>query len=291
MRHLPPLASLLALEAVLKTGSVTGAAQRLGRTHGAVSKQLHQLQDLAGIPLFARHGTGIALTADGERFAGAVGSGLDTIGAAWDRLTGKSGDRPVILAASATLAMRWVVPRLARFAQEFPGIEVQLTLAGPQDTPEMIGTPDLVISWDRMIEGSPPPPGSRVLGDSEIGFYAAPDYPVALRRSVAVFETRLLRRMSEAHWRDWPARKGLVFETAHDIAYAHTYLCIAAATSGLGAVITNRLLVESELEAGRLVAPLGTVVFKDGLIVMPGPDRSAGLPRAARTLMDWLAET
>ena len=65
MENLPPLTSLVALDALYRTGSVTKAASLLGRTHGAVSKQLHLLQDHAGVSLLERQGTGLTLTRKG----------------------------------------------------------------------------------------------------------------------------------------------------------------------------------------------------------------------------------
>ena len=69
MRDLPPLSTLKAFDAVARLGSVTRAAEELGRTHGAVSKQLRALQDHLGAPLFDRIGTGVALNARGRALA------------------------------------------------------------------------------------------------------------------------------------------------------------------------------------------------------------------------------
>lgn len=57
--RLPPLAALRAFEAVARLGSVSRAAEELGRTHGAVSKQLQALRIDAGAPLFDKVGTGL----------------------------------------------------------------------------------------------------------------------------------------------------------------------------------------------------------------------------------------
>ncbi|MEK1901680.1 MAG: LysR family transcriptional regulator, partial [Rhizobium sp.] len=55
-RNLPPLSYLRAFEATARLGSVTRAADELGRTHGAVSKQLQLLQEQLGIPVFEKSG-------------------------------------------------------------------------------------------------------------------------------------------------------------------------------------------------------------------------------------------
>lgn len=86
-RHLPPLGSLKAFEAVARLGSVTKAADAMGRTHGAVSRQLRQLQDALGAPLFDKDGVGIRLNADGRAFLQDVTPALDQLEAAFQALS------------------------------------------------------------------------------------------------------------------------------------------------------------------------------------------------------------
>ena len=57
------------LVAVVETGSVTGAAQRLGVTQSAVSHLLDKLRAITGDPLFVKCGRGIVATARAEELA------------------------------------------------------------------------------------------------------------------------------------------------------------------------------------------------------------------------------
>ena len=52
--------------AITDAGSVTGGAERIGRSQSAASLQIRQLEDVVGQPLFRRHGRGVSLTAAGE---------------------------------------------------------------------------------------------------------------------------------------------------------------------------------------------------------------------------------
>ena len=54
------------LLAVLETGSITAAAERLGVTQSAVSHLLDKLRAIAGDPLFVKRGRGIVPTARAE---------------------------------------------------------------------------------------------------------------------------------------------------------------------------------------------------------------------------------
>src|SRR3954464_3544749 len=82
-RQLPPLSSLRAFEAVARLGSVSRAADELGRTHGTVSKQLRALHGHAGVPLFDKVGTGLKANAAGQTLAAAVGEALDRLAGAY----------------------------------------------------------------------------------------------------------------------------------------------------------------------------------------------------------------
>ena len=58
--------------AVLETGSVTAAADRLGVTQSAVSHALERLREVLGDPLFVKSGRGIAATTRAEALAAPV---------------------------------------------------------------------------------------------------------------------------------------------------------------------------------------------------------------------------
>jgi DNA-binding transcriptional LysR family regulator len=53
--------------AIQEAGSVTGGAERIGRSQSATSLQIRQLEEVVGQPLFRRHGRGVSLTLAGEK--------------------------------------------------------------------------------------------------------------------------------------------------------------------------------------------------------------------------------
>lgn len=69
MNDMPHLNSdhLRTFLAILEAGSVTGGAERIGRSQSATSLQIRQLEDVVGQPLFRRHGRGVSLTVVGEK--------------------------------------------------------------------------------------------------------------------------------------------------------------------------------------------------------------------------------
>ena len=105
MRRLPPLTALPAFEATARLGSVRAAAEELGRTPGAVSKQLRHLAEDLGTALFEREGTGLQLTEEGARLLRVTGRSLDALDEEAQRLRMQAGGRAIEVALSATFAI------------------------------------------------------------------------------------------------------------------------------------------------------------------------------------------
>jgi DNA-binding transcriptional LysR family regulator len=90
---MPPLAGLLAFEAVLRHGSMTLAGDELGLTLSAVSHRIRALEDLFGVALFERLNPGLRLTEAGARLAQELSPLLGTLAGMRRRIAGRSGQR------------------------------------------------------------------------------------------------------------------------------------------------------------------------------------------------------
>lgn len=111
-----------------RSGSFSAAAETLGYTQSAVSRQVAALEAFARAPLFERHARGVRPTAAGEvliRHAGAV---LDGIAAATNELAGLSDRLEGRLAVGAfpTAAASLVPAAIARLTRTNPGLRVRL---------------------------------------------------------------------------------------------------------------------------------------------------------------------
>src|SRR6478752_1865965 len=124
-RRLPPLSALRPFEAAARLESFSRAAEELHLTHGAVSHQVRALEEHLGTPLFARHGKRVTLTAAGRTFAERVRAALDEIAQAADNLRARRDDR-LTVSVLPSFASRWLMPRLIRFMDANPGIEVNV---------------------------------------------------------------------------------------------------------------------------------------------------------------------
>ena len=289
MPSLPPLTSLLALDALYRTGSVTGAAAHLGRTHGAVSKQLHQLQDHAGQPLFEKRGSGIELTAEGRAFALVVADKLEDLRKAYGVLQSQSGPRRVSIKVSSTFARIWAIPIVARFNLDHPDIEIQISLTIPQNSHEQDGAVDLVLSWDRLTSPMVAHPNATTLGDVHIGPVLSPTVSHQLDSQAFAFKTRINRRGSEDGWLRWSELTGIALSYDQEISFELAGLAFEAAERGMGVALAPKFLIEKELKSGTLLAPAGFYCFREGLIVRPSSERPTP-SRHAQIFLDWLSE-
>lgn len=291
-RLLPPLNAVRAFEAAARCGSFKDAAEELGVTHGAISRQVHLLEEWLGAPvLFRRLARGVALTDEGEALLASVGGALDGIAAAARQHRERHGGkvvRPLRVNALATFSLRWLLPRLTRFRDAHPDITVQLTTANePVDA--------LAEAYDVVIRGGP---------DTFHGFVSR---LLVHERRLPVCSPSQLQRLPLATvsdlaghtlihvstmprlWRDWLTTAGHAdLAPAGTLTLDHFYLAIQAAVDGLGVAMGPTALVGDDLAAGRLVTPFAEVS-------LPARSYFAYLPQSERTnpsaevFCDWLA--
>ena len=284
--RLPPLQTLRAFEAVVRLGSVSRAADELGRTHGAVSKQLRTLREGVGLPLFDKVGTGLRANAVGRELAAAIAAALGALSRRYGEVVREARSPKVQVACSATFAMGWLVPQLPGFARAHPDVRIQLSMTsarGMRDEHEA----DLVVLWDR--SAFPPADQARAirLADSRFGVVAAPDYPFRLTDGRLAAPRRILHDHTARAWDHWSAITAIRVEAPESISFPHTHLCLGAAIAGMGLAVAERRLAAADLDAGRLVAVTGFSEFTDGFAAIPR--RSKAMSAETRLFVDWLS--
>lgn len=288
-RPLPPLSALRAFEAVARLGSVSRAAEELGRTHGAVSKHLRALQDHAGVTLFEKVGTGLRANAAGAALAEAAGEALDRLSGAYGEVIRNARAPTLQVACSVTFAMGWLAPRLADFATLAPDVRLRLTMTSAREMRDERDA-DLVILWDR--SAYPPAEQARAirLADTRFGLVAAPDYRVeAAGGGLFRAPRRIVHDHTRRAWDRWSELSGLTLEADDTLSFPHTHLCLGAAVAGMGVAIAEQRLAAADLAAGRLAAPAGFTAFPDGFAALP--HRTRPMSPHARRFVDWLSES
>src|SRR5262245_55256743 len=237
-RTLPPLNAVRAFEAAARLGSFKEAAMELGVTHGAISQQVRLLEDWLGAPaLFWRSTRRITLTPSGTALLEEIGPALGRISSAVQRHRATRGEVPAAVLrvnALATFSMRWLLPRLSRFREARPDIEVRLTTSNdPLDA--------LADAFDVVIRGGP----DSFHGFTSRLFLSERRLPVCSPALVAKLPLKAISDLAQHTllnvtsmprlWHDWLAQAGQPRVTpAATLTFDHFFLTIQAAIDGLG---------------------------------------------------------
>jgi len=271
-RRLPPLNSLRAFEAASRHASFTRAAQELFVSQGAISRHVAALETWLKVQLFSRHARGIELTPKGALFFRVVRGALDQIEYGARQLQQKPDDKTLRLKVPPTFAIRWLVPRLARFHAFKPDLDVQITTS---HQPVNFNRDDV----DACIHSDTQPLADaycrRLFGELLMPVCN----PSVLQRGPPLRKPRDLAQhvlvCSLHRPRDWPtwldAARVVGVDGNNGIKVENSALAYQAAIDGLGVVIAQRSFVEDDLKSGRLVAPFTLQVPGDGAYYLGYP--------------------
>src|SRR5882672_8902225 len=125
---LPDLDLLAGFEAAARHLSFTKAGEELYLTQSAVSRQMKELEDQLGLPLFQRRHRALSLTDAGQQYYAVAAQVITTMRAATERLRAQAGKRrPLSVTTTASFAALWLIPRLAGFTRAHPGVDVRIT--------------------------------------------------------------------------------------------------------------------------------------------------------------------
>jgi LysR family glycine cleavage system transcriptional activator len=259
-RRLPPLNSLRAFEVVSRHGSFRAAAEELHVTAAAVSQQVKSLEDHLGRKLLRRHTGGYSLTADAL-------AGLQDLRDAFEQLSSavtkmdSAGQRVLTVSAVPELAAEWLVPRLQRFREQYPNIDVLLHAS--QELVDLNHSKvDLGIRY-----GAGSYPGltsERLFLDEIFPVYsprmlkgrAALKRPSDLRGKPLIHNDWTPDRGQWPGWTEWVRAAGVTgVDVVKGLRFSDGALAIQAAVGGQGVALGNKALVLDHLAAGRLVRP------------------------------------
>src|SRR5688572_13209051 len=123
---LPPLNALRAFEAAARHANFARAALELNVTPGALSHQVRGLERLLGVVLFERQARGVRLTAAGRTLYPGLVSAFALIRDAVGALRTGMHSHVLVVSTPPGFTSKWLAPRLYRFAQSHPDIELRI---------------------------------------------------------------------------------------------------------------------------------------------------------------------
>ena len=125
--ELPRLDLLRSFEAAARTLSFTLAADELYLTQSAVSRQIQQIEQGLGVPLFVRQHRALALTEAGRVMQRAVIDCLERLRDATALVRSATALRQVSITTTPGFASIWLIPRLAKFTASHPQVDVRIS--------------------------------------------------------------------------------------------------------------------------------------------------------------------
>jgi LysR family glycine cleavage system transcriptional activator len=250
MAVFPSLPALRVFAAAGRHLSFTKAAAELNVTPAAVSHQIRALEEQLGIALFDRSTRSLDLTAAGRRLLPPATEAFELLARALADV--RRGEAVLTVTTTPSFGARWLAPRLGRFVEKHPDIELSVrhTRATLDLAREGI---DVALRWGR---GHWPGVEAELLGPSVLAPMAAPDYvgKLGLAQPADLSRAVLLHEDCREEWADWmvragldpaPARAGPVFDDENAM--------IQSTLAGQGVALIAETLVQAELKSGRLV--------------------------------------
>ena len=125
--RLPSLNGLRAFEAAARHLSFTQAASELNVTQTAISHQIKRLEQELGVRLFIRQNRALTLTPEASEYLPGVRAAFNDLRLATDRLLRREDGHVLTVSTLASLAAKWLLPRLSAFQEAHPGIDVRIT--------------------------------------------------------------------------------------------------------------------------------------------------------------------
>jgi DNA-binding transcriptional LysR family regulator len=266
-RALPPLDLLRGFESAARHLSFTRAAAELFLTQSAVSRQIQALEEFVGAPLFERRHKALVLTEPGQAYYRVVAAALEQLREATRKLRDVRRGHVLTVTTTVSFASTWLVPRLARFRRDHPGIDVRITATHEVVDLEREGI-DVAVR-DCAVNAAPP--GSIRLVGEHLAAMCSPAYaketraqkrplarPEDLRHHVMLTLHDPTGRWPWLSWARWLEAAGVQdFAPEGTVSFDQYDQVINAAVHGQGIALARMTLTQEHRREKRLVVLFG----------------------------------
>src|ERR1700733_8631980 len=287
---LPSLNGLRAFEAAARHLSFTNAASELNVTQTAISHQIRRLEQELGIRLFVRQNRTLTLTPEARDYLPGVRAAFNDLRLATDRLLRKDNDHVLTVSTLASLAAKWLLPRLSMFQEQHPGIDVRITTSsslvdfksGDVDAAIRYGRgqwPGLRADWLMADQLFPVCSPALLTGDK----------PLHCPEDLA---DRTLLHSSGGYdddWRLWLTAAGLPANISKQtgLTFHLIFMTVRAAIDGIGVAMGRTSYVEADIARGRLLVPFEITLPADAGFYLVSPEPRPDSPKLS-AFRQWL---
>jgi DNA-binding transcriptional LysR family regulator len=281
---LPPLNALRAFESAARHLSFTRAADELNVTQAAISHQVKALEERLGVKLFRRLPRRLLLTDEGQALLPDLHDAFNRLALAVERISARSAAGTLTVSSMTTILMTWLVPRLPRFQEAHPEIDVRL-----MTTQRLVDFAredvDVAIRF-----GTGRWPGVKV--ERMFGEVLTPlcgkRFIDELKSPADLHDLPLIRSTEEDEWPIWFAAAGVAAtEVTRGPIFDSTKIAVQAAIDGLGIAMGPPTLFADDIAAGRLFQPFALAVETGKSYWFAVPENSAGRPKV-KAFRDWI---
>ncbi|PSL22276.1 LysR family transcriptional regulator [Shimia abyssi] len=284
-RNLPPLNALRAFEVAGRHESFSRAAEELNVAHSAVSRHVRGLEARLGVKLFRDLPRGVELTPEGRGYLARVLPALDMIAEATEDLA--QTPRGVVTVNSEPLfAERFILPRLAKFQEAYPDIEVRLE-ASPLLADVERYEADLAVRFTQSGGLDVP---CELLTATPIYPHATSEYMDRhIREPADLLTVPRFRDRGNNIWIQWFAAAGVQAAGLTDGGWRlKSPLAYEAGLNGLGVYLGSSECVSFDRERGRLVRCFDIGIWDGAFYLVHG---SRGIRRSAvKQFRNWLLD-
>lgn len=289
---IPPLRSLIAFEAAARKLSFTKAAEELAVTQVAISRQIKQLEEYVGQPLFHRLNRAVSLTPEGIILHKSVIDGLSEIANTVVDIQQNAFSNNLMVGTTTAFSAYWLMPRIAEFCKLFPEIDLRFSVT---DNCVNLKPAGIHISI-RYGHGNWPGLDSLHLCDSDVLPLCSPSYwkdrPLLNDPQDLLSEFLIdFDYIIDSRWESWFKNLGYNFnrDPAHISIDAYTSM-VNATLSGQGIALLGAPLVNEYITNGALICPINIEPQKlAGGYYLVTPKTSDPCP-ALHSFRDWIIE-
>lgn len=280
------MSALRVFEVAGRRLSMTATARELAVTHGAVSRQIRNLEQLLGLQLFERVQGRLRLTPQGQMMHQRVREAFDVLADATFFADRESLAEVLHIASTRTIAHAILIPNLAQFRYSYPDLDIVVHELAPEvtDIPGMI---DVAFCYN---EPTPYRHTVKKLCDVQLFPVCTPSY---LNRIGPIHHPTDLRSADLLHdddggnWRNWLSLATADIErSSRNVFYFAPTLTLSAARFGQGIALSQLVEVASDLEAGVLVRLFKNIELNRGGYYM-AVRQIDPLPRRIRVFEQW----
>jgi LysR family transcriptional regulator, glycine cleavage system transcriptional activator len=289
---LPALDLLVGFESAARHLSFTRAGAELFLTQSAVSRQIKELEDQLGVTLFQRRHRALALTEAGHQFYAAAAQALSTMRSATDRLRAQAGKKALSVTTTHSFAALWLIPRLAGFTRDHPGVDVRITAETRVQDLERDGL-------DLALRHGP----ASLAGPNAVRLFGEKVFPVC---SPKLLKKRPLAKPQDLknhvllqyddpegrhpwlHWKTWLEVERIAdLKPAGTLSFSGYEQIIPAAIAGHGVALGRSPLVKDLIRSRELVAPFKSSADPARAYFAIVSKNAAGRPEVA-AFVEWL---